>query len=90
MTYQQAVEKIDSRLLFGMKPGLERMRALMEELGSPHEKVRFVHVCGTNGKGSVCTLVSSVLRESGYRTGINISPYVLNFRERFQDRKSVV
>ncbi len=84
MTYQQAVEKIDSRLLFGMKPGLERMRALMEELGSPHEKVKFVHVCGTNGKGSVCTLVSSVLRESGYRTGLNISPYVLNFRERFQ------
>lgn len=84
MTYQQAVDKIDSRLLFGMKPGLERMHALMEELGSPHEKVKFVHVCGTNGKGSVCTLVSSVLRESGYRTGLNISPYVLNFRERFQ------
>ncbi len=84
MTYRQAVEKIDSRLLFGMKPGLERMGALMEELGEPHRKVKFVHVCGTNGKGSVCTLVSSVLRESGYRTGLNISPYVLSFRERFQ------
>ena len=84
MTYQEAVEKIDSRLLFGMKPGLERMRALMHELGDPHTKVKFVHVCGTNGKGSVCTLTASVLRESGYKTGLNISPYVLNFRERFQ------
>lgn len=84
MTYQEAVEKIDSRLLFGMKPGLERMRALMRELGDPHTGMKFVHVCGTNGKGSVCTLVSSVLRESGYKTGLNISPYVLNFRERFQ------
>lgn len=84
MTYQQAVEKIDSRLLFGMKPGLERMRALMHELGDPHEKVKFVHVCGTNGKGSVCTLTASVLRESGYKTGLNTSPYVLSFRERFQ------
>ena len=84
MTYRQAMEKINSRLLFGMKPGLERMRALMDELGEPQKKLRFVHVCGTNGKGSVCTLVSSVLKESGYRTGLNISPYVLNFRERFQ------
>lgn len=84
MTYQEAVAKIDSRLLFGMKPGLERMRALMWELGDPHKKLRFVHVCGTNGKGSVCTLVSSVLKESGYKTGLNISPYVLSFRERFQ------
>lgn len=84
MTYQEAVAKIDSRLLFGMKPGLERMRALMQELGDPHRKLKFVHVCGTNGKGSVCTLVSSVLRESGYRTGLNTSPYVLSFRERFQ------
>ena len=66
MTYQEAVEKIDSRLLFGMKPGLERMRALMDELGGPQEKVKFVHICGTNGKGSVCALVSSVLKAVSY------------------------
>ena len=78
------MEKINSRLLFGMKPGLERMRALMERLGDPQDRVKFVHVCGTNGKGSVCTLIASVLRESGYRTGLNTSPYVLDFRERFQ------
>lgn len=84
MTYQQAIEKIDSRLLFGMQPGLDRIKALLAGLGDPQEALRYVHVCGTNGKGTVCTLTASVLQESGYKVGKNISPYVLNFRERFQ------
>lgn len=84
MTYQEALDKINSRLLFGMRPGLERIQALMSRLGDPQKKLRCVHVCGTNGKGTVCTLVSSALQESGCRTGLNISPYVLDFRERFQ------
>lgn len=84
MTYQQAMEKINSRLLFGMQPGLDRITALLDQLGNPHKTLRYVHVCGTNGKGTVCTLTASVLQESGYKVGKNISPYVLNFRERFQ------
>lgn len=84
MTYQEAMEKINSRLLFGMKPGLERITALLSELGDPHKKLKYVHVCGTNGKGTTCTLTASVLWESGYKAGLNISPYVLDFRERFQ------
>lgn len=84
MTYQEAMDKINSRLLFGMKPGLERIAALLHELGDPHKKLKYVHVCGTNGKGTVCTLTASVLREGGYKVGLNISPYVLDFRERFQ------
>lgn len=84
MTYQEAMEKINSRLLFGMRPGLERITALLHELGDPHKKLKYVHVCGTNGKGTTCTLTASVLRESGYKVGLNISPYVLDFRERFQ------
>lgn len=84
MTYREAMDKINSRLLFGMKPGLERMWALTARLGNPQNRLKFVHVCGTNGKGTTCTLTASVLRESGYKTGLNISPYVLDFRERFQ------
>ena len=84
MTYQEAMDKINSRLLFGMKPGLERIAALLHELGDPHKKLKYVHICGTNGKGTVCTLTASVLREGGYKVGLNISPYVLDFRERFQ------
>lgn len=84
MTYPQAIEKINSRLLFGMQPGLDRIRALLSQLGNPQDTMKYVHVCGTNGKGTLCTLTASVLQQSGYKTGKNISPYVLNFRERFQ------
>ena len=84
MTYQDALEKINSRLLFGMQPGLERIEALLHRLGDPHKALRCVHVCGTNGKGTTCTLTASVLRECGYKVGKNTSPYVLDFRERFQ------
>ena len=84
MTYQEAVEAINSLLVFGSKPGLERIRELAERIGSPHKQLKFVHVAGTNGKGSVCAYVSSILQAAGYRTGLFISPYVLEFRERFQ------
>ena len=84
MTYKEAIEKINSLLVFGSKPGLERVRELVERAGSPQKKLRFIHVAGTNGKGSVCAMLSSVLRCAGYKTGLFISPYVLEFRERFQ------
>lgn len=84
MTYAEAIEKIDSRLLFGIKPGLKNITALMHRLGDPQDTLKFVHVAGTNGKGTTCTLTASVLRESGYKVGFYTSPYVLDFRERFQ------
>ncbi len=83
MQYQEAVNKINSLLVFGVKPGLERIRELMERLGSPEKKLKFIHIAGTNGKGSTCTWIASVLTKAGYRTGRFISPYVLEFRERF-------
>lgn len=83
MTYNEAVEKINSLLVFGSKPGLERIREFVERTGSPDKKLKFVHVAGTNGKGSTCSFISSVLTSSGYKTGLFISPYVLDFRERF-------
>lgn len=84
MTYDEALEKIDSRLVFGVKPGLERVSTLLHWLGDPQKNLKFVHVAGTNGKGTACTLTASVLKESGYTTGLYTSPYVLEFRERFQ------
>ena len=84
MTYDEAVEKINSLLVFGSRPGLERVRELVDRIGAPDKKLKFVHIAGTNGKGSVCAFLSSVLRQAGYKTGLFISPYVLEFRERFQ------
>ncbi len=84
MTYEEAVAKIDSLLVFGSKPGLERVAELIERIGSPDKKLQFVHIAGTNGKGSTCALIANTLKCAGYKTGLFISPYVLEFRERFQ------
>lgn len=66
------------------KPGLHRMKALMDKLGNPQNQMDFVHVAGTNGKGTVATLTANILKSAGYKTGLTISPYVVDFRERFQ------
>ncbi len=84
MTYKEAVETINSLLVFGSKPGLERVSELIKRIGSPDKDLKFVHIAGTNGKGSTCALLANTLTKSGYRTGMFISPYVLEFRERFQ------
>lgn len=84
MTYEEAIEQINSLLRFGIKPGLERITKLLQRLGNPQKKLRFVHVSGTNGKGSTCAMISSVLTQAGYKTGRFVSPYVTEFRERIQ------
>ena len=83
MTYEEAVKTIDSLLVFGSRPGLERISEFVSRIGSPDKKLRFVHVAGTNGKGSTCSLIAAALSSAGYKTGLFISPYVLEFRERF-------
>ncbi len=67
-----------------MKPGLERVSMLLEKLGNPQDRLEFIHTAGTNGKGTVCTFVSSVLSCAGYKTGLYTSPYVIDFRERIR------
>ena len=84
MTYKEALNKINSLMLFGSRPGLDRIKLFLEKIGNPQDKLKFVHIAGTNGKGSVCTILSSVLTEAGYKTGLFISPYVVDFRERMQ------
>ena len=84
MNCNEAIEYIHSLEKFGINPGMERIRALCEELGNPQKKLKFIHVAGTNGKGSTSTLISNILRSSGFSTGLFISPYVVDFRERIQ------
>ena len=69
---------------FGVQPGLERINALLEDMRHPEYNGRFVHVAGTNGKGTVCTEIASVLKAAGFQTGLYTSPYVLDFRERIR------
>lgn len=84
MTYEQAVAYIHAQKQFTHPPGLEVMRQLMRRLGDPQQGLRFVHVAGTNGKGSVTAMLASILTCAGLKTGMSISPYVVDFRERFQ------
>ncbi len=84
MTYQEALTYIHSISWRGSKPGLERISGMMEQLGNVQEDLKFIHIAGTNGKGSVSAMLSSVLTEAGYRTGLFISPYIMRFNERMQ------
>ena len=84
MTCQQAIDYLYSRLKFGSIPGLERIEALCNKLGDPQDKLKFIHVAGTNGKGSTCSMIASMLQKAGYRVGLFTSPYVVDFRERIQ------
>lgn len=83
-SYTEAVDWINSLIPFGIRPGLERIERLMEKLGHPHRKLKFIHVAGTNGKGSTCAFLTSVLIQSGYSVGTFTSPYITKFTNRFQ------
>ena len=80
--YDQAVAWIHSIGRFGMKPGLERISALLERFGNPQNRLRFVHIGGTNGKGSTAAALAAVLQAAGYRVGLFTSPYFLSFTDR--------
>ncbi len=82
MTIVNAMKYINAAGRTAGRPTLERMRLLCRYLGDPQKRLKFVHVAGTNGKGSVTTMLSTVLSEAGYRCGRYISPYILEFRER--------
>ncbi len=84
MNYNDALNYIHSFLKFGSKPGLERVKALLEKLGNPQNSLRIVHVAGTNGKGSTSVMLSEIFKLAGLRTGLFTSPYVVDFCERIQ------
>ena len=84
MEYKEALAYLDGAHWFGAEPSLRRIRSLLEQLGDPQKKLRFVHIAGTNGKGSCAAMLASVLRAAGYRTGLYTSPYLYRFSERMQ------
>ena len=84
MTYNDAIAKIDSLMMFGSRPGLDRIFELLELMGNPQNKLKYVHIAGTNGKGSTSKMISAVLTNAGYKTGLFISPYIIDFTERIQ------
>lgn len=84
MNFNESVEYIHSLLAFGIKPGLERISMLLDLLDNPQDKLKFVHIAGTNGKGSTSTMISNMLIAEGYKTGLFTSPYVIDFCERIQ------
>ena len=79
-----AVEYINTPHWQESRLGMDRIRELMQRLGNPQEKLKFVHVAGTNGKGSTCAYLSSILKEAGYKTGLFTSPYIQEFNERIR------
>lgn len=68
----------------GSRLGLERMRELMHRLGNPQDSLKFIHVAGTNGKGSTSTMLASILTAAGYKTGLYTSPHLVRVNERFR------
>ncbi|NJD03965.1 MAG: bifunctional folylpolyglutamate synthase/dihydrofolate synthase [Ruminiclostridium sp.] len=84
MNYNEAIDYIHGTYKFGLKLGLQNIAALLELMGNPQDKLKFVHVAGTNGKGSTVAFISSILAASGYRTGIYTSPYIQRFTERIK------
>ncbi len=84
MNYEEAVNWVDGFHQFGVQLGLDRILKILDILENPHYQTRFVHVAGTNGKGSVCRYISSILTSEGYKTGLYLSPHLVNFRERIQ------
>ena len=84
MNYTEALEYIHSVSWKGSRPGLERTEELLRLMGNPERKLKFIHIAGTNGKGSTASMSASILQEAGYTTGLYTSPYVRRFNERMQ------
>lgn len=84
MIYDDAVKLLTSQGKFHIELGLERISAVLELLGNPQEKLKCIHVAGTNGKGSVCAIIASVLNEASMKTGLYTSPHIYEYTERIQ------
>ena len=84
MNYSEALKNIGRLGNFSLPPGLSRVNEALLKLGNPQKKFKSIHIAGTNGKGSVSAMIASVMKQSGYKTGMFVSPFIINFRERIQ------
>ena len=84
MTGQQAVDLIHQEAWTGRKPGLSRTLELLDRVGNPHRQLKYVHITGTNGKGSTAAMIAAGLTAAGLKTGLSTSPHLWTFHERFQ------
>ena len=84
MNVNDAINFIHSLERFGTKLGLKTTAELLSRIGNPHKKLKFIHVAGTNGKGSTSSYIANILMAKGYKTGMYISPFVNKFNERIQ------
>lgn len=83
-SYEDAIELITSKGKFYIDLGLDRISAVLKNFGNPQDKLKCIHIAGTNGKGSVCTMLESILREAGYKTGLYTSPHIWEYTERIK------
>src|SRR5688572_19016341 len=90
MTYEDAIKFLYGLQMFGAKLGLENTFRLAELCGNPHSQLRFIHVAGTNGKGSTCAMLESIYRAAGLRVGLFTSPHLISFRERIQINRQLI
>jgi len=90
MTYAEALAYLRGLAVFGARFGLETSQRMAAALGNPQEQLRFIHVAGTNGKGSTCAMLESVYRAAGYRVGLFTSPHLVSFRERMQINRELI
>ncbi len=84
MNYQEAIERLTSTGVFYVDLSLDRIRSALEKLGNPQDSLKCIHVAGTNGKGSTCAMLDSILREAGYKVGLYTSPHIFNYTERIK------
>src|SRR6266581_5014834 len=90
MTYAQAIQFLYDLRWFGTKLGLTNTFKLAELAGNPHHQLRFIHVAGTNGKGSTCAMLERIYRAAGLRVGLFTSPHLVAFGERIQVNRQLI
>src|SRR5437588_5518200 len=90
MTYPDAIQFLYDLRLFGLKLGLENSFKLAALAGNPQDRLRFIHVAGTNGKGSTCAMLESIYRSAGLRVGLFTSPHLVSFGERIQVNRKLL